>query len=52
MWIKNSLDLCNFAWGIMDSFNTPDHVGDTTSEAKTSSAVTGMLDEELNQFGT
>jgi aldehyde:ferredoxin oxidoreductase len=50
MYIMDSLGLCSFAWPIMDSFNTPDHVGDPTLEAKIFSAVTGIAGEELDRY--
>jgi aldehyde:ferredoxin oxidoreductase len=49
-YIKDSLGLCSFAWPIMDSFNTPDHLGDPTLEAKLFSAVTGVAGEELDRY--
>ncbi len=50
---KDSLVLCDCAWPMMDSFNTPDHVGDPTLESRLFSAVTGIdTDEEsLNRYG-
>jgi aldehyde:ferredoxin oxidoreductase len=50
---KDSLVLCDFAWPIMDSFNTPDHVGDPTLESRLFSAATGMETDEaaLNRAG-
>ncbi len=52
-YVKDCLLLCDFTWPIMDSFNTPDHVGDPTLESKLFSAVTGIeTDEaELNRYG-
>jgi aldehyde:ferredoxin oxidoreductase len=45
--VKDSLLLCEAAWPIMDSFNSPDNVGDPTLESKLFSAVTGIdTDEE------
>ena len=51
--IKDSLLLCEAAWPIMDSFNTPDHVGDPTLESKLFTAVTGIETDEagLNRYG-
>jgi len=46
-YVKDSLVLCDAAWPIMDSFNTPDHVGDPELEGKLFSAVTGIhMDEK------
>jgi aldehyde:ferredoxin oxidoreductase len=50
MYMIESLGLCSFAWPIMDSLNTPDHVGDPTLEAKIFCAVTGNPGEELEQY--
>lgn len=50
MYIKDSLGLCSFAWPIMDSFNTVDHVGDPTLEAQLFSAVTGIDGKELDRY--
>ena len=44
--VKDSLLLCEAAWPIMDSFNTPDHVGDPALESKLFSAVTGIDTDE------
>jgi aldehyde:ferredoxin oxidoreductase len=44
--VKDSLLLCEAAWPIMDSFNTPDHVGDPTLESRIFSAVTGIDTDE------
>ncbi len=49
-YVKDSLGLCSFAWPIMDSFNTPDHVGDPALEAKIFSAVTGIACDELDRY--
>jgi aldehyde:ferredoxin oxidoreductase len=51
--VKDSLLLCEAAWPIMDSFNTPDHVGDPSLESKIFSAVTGVETDEagLNIYG-
>jgi aldehyde:ferredoxin oxidoreductase len=51
--VKDSLVLCDCAWPIMDSFNTPDHVGDPTLESRLFSAVTGIETDEagLNSYG-
>ncbi len=45
--VKDSLLLCEAAWPIMDSFNTPDHVGDPSLESKIFSAVTGIDTDEV-----
>ncbi len=44
--VKDSLLLCEAAWPIMDSFNTPDHVGDPALESRLFSAVTGIDTDE------
>ncbi len=44
--MKDSLVLCDCAWPIMDSFNTPDHMGDPTLESRLFSAVTGIETDE------
>ncbi len=49
-YIKDSLGLCDFAWPITYSFNTPDHVGDPDLEAKIFSAVTGIDGSELDRY--
>jgi aldehyde:ferredoxin oxidoreductase len=46
-YLKDSLGLCDFAWPITYSFNTPDHVGDPNLEAKIFKAVTGREEQEL-----
>ena len=48
-YIKESLGLCDFAYPITCSFNTPDHVGDPDLGAKIFTAVTGVTGEELDQ---
>lgn len=52
-YVKDSLVLCGFAWPIMFSFNTPDHVGDPTLEGRLFSAVTGIETDEagLHLYG-
>ena len=40
--VKDSLLLCEAAWPIMDSFKTPDHMGDPALESKIFTAVTGI----------
>ena len=52
-YAKDSLLLCDSAWPIMVSWNTPDHVGDVTLESRIFSAVTGMETDEagLHQYG-
>ena len=44
--VKDSLLLCEAAWPIMDSFNTPDNVGDPALESRLFSAVTGIETDE------
>lgn len=52
-YAKDSLLLCDFAWPIMDSRNTPDHVGDPTLESRLFSAATGIETDEagLHKYG-
>ncbi len=52
-YAKDSLLLCDSAWPIMVSSNTPDHVGDATLESRIFSAVTGRKTDEagLHQYG-
>ena len=52
-YVKDSLLLCDFAWPIMDSRNTPDHVGDPTLESRLFSAATGIETDEagLHTYG-
>ena len=52
-YVKDSLLLCDSAWPLMVSWNTPDHVGDPTLESRTFSAVTGIETDEagLHQYG-
>ncbi len=45
-YLKDSLPLCDFAWPIMDSFNTDDNTGDPTLKSKIFSAVTGIETDE------
>lgn len=40
-FIKESLNLCDFAWPVYDAANTPDHVGDPDLERTLFTAVTG-----------
>jgi aldehyde:ferredoxin oxidoreductase len=47
-YIKDSLPLCDCAWPITDSFNTPDNIGDSELESKIFTAVTGI---EVNEQG-
>ncbi|MBW2369326.1 MAG: hypothetical protein JRH15_15760, partial [Deltaproteobacteria bacterium] len=52
-YVMDSLVLCDSAWPMMDSFNTPDHAGDPTLESKIFSAVTGIETdtEALHRYG-
>jgi len=52
-YVKDSLLLCDSAWPLMVSWNTPDHLGDPTLESRTFSAVTGIETDEagLHQYG-
>jgi aldehyde:ferredoxin oxidoreductase len=49
-YLKDSLGLCDFAWPITYSFNTPDHLGDPDLEAKILTAVTGVDGKELDLY--
>lgn len=52
-YAKDSLLLCDSAWPLMFSWNTPDHVGDPTLESRIFSTVTGIETDEaaLHQYG-
>ena len=52
-YVKDSLGLCDFAWPIMDSFNTDDHTGDPTFESRLFSCITGIGTDEagLDLYG-
>jgi aldehyde:ferredoxin oxidoreductase len=50
-YIKESLGLCDWAYPISYSFNTPDHFGDPEIEAKLFSAVTGVSASVLEGIG-
>jgi aldehyde:ferredoxin oxidoreductase len=50
-YIKESLGLCDWAYPISYSFNTPDHFGDPDIEAKLFTAVTGVPGKELDIIG-
>lgn len=50
-YIKDSLGLCDFAWPIMHSKTTEDHVGDPTLEGKLFTAVTGEPADKLETYG-
>jgi aldehyde:ferredoxin oxidoreductase len=50
VYLKDSLGLCDFAWPIMDSMNTPDHIGDPNLEAQILQAVTGIDGKQLELF--
>jgi len=41
-YIKESLNLCDFAWPVYDAASTPDHVGDPSIERRLFTAVTGV----------
>jgi len=51
MYFIDSLGLCDFSWPILFSYNTADHVGDPDLEAKVFSAVTGINDKGLSDYG-
>ena len=48
--VRDSLILCEAAYPIMDSFNSPDNVGDPTLENKIFTAVTGIDTDESTTF--
>ncbi len=50
-YIKESLGLCDWAYPISYSFNTPDHFGDPKIEARLFTAVTGIPAEVLEEIG-
>jgi aldehyde:ferredoxin oxidoreductase len=50
-YIKESLGLCDWAYPIAYSFNTPDHFGDPELEEKLFSAVTGVDAKVLDEIG-
>lgn len=47
-YLKDSLLLCDSAWPMMVSWNTPDRVGDPTLESRIFSAVTGIDADEAS----
>ena len=51
MYFIDSLGLCDFSWPSLFSYNTADHVGDPDLETKVFSAVTGIKDKDLNDYG-
>jgi aldehyde:ferredoxin oxidoreductase len=52
-YLKESLNLCDFAWPVYDVADSADHVGDPTLEAQIFSAVTGKVfgEEEYDLTG-
>ena len=50
-YIKDCLGLCDFAWPISYSYNTPDQIGDPELEAKVFTAVTGIASSEIERYG-
>jgi aldehyde:ferredoxin oxidoreductase len=50
-YIKESLGLCDWAYPISYSFNTPDHFGDPEIEAKLFTAVTGISADVFEDIG-
>jgi len=50
-YVKESLGLCDWAYPISYSFNTPDHFGDPEIEAKLFTAVTGVDAKVLDEIG-
>ena len=53
VYVKECLNLCDFAWPMMDVKHSQDHVGDRTLPSKVFAAVTGkeMEVEELDRIG-
>ena len=51
MYVIDSLGLCDFSWPSLFSYNTENHVGDPDLEAKVFSAVTGINDKGLDDYG-
>ena len=53
VYVKECLNLCDFAWPMMDVKHSQDHVGDRTLPSKVFAAVTGreMEVEELDSIG-
>ncbi len=53
VYVKECLNLCDFAWPMMDVKHSKDHVGDRTLPSKVFSAVTGkdIGVEELDKIG-
>ncbi len=51
-YLKESLNLCDFAWPIYDDASSEDHVGDPSMERKLFEAVTGRRvdDEEFDEI--
>jgi aldehyde:ferredoxin oxidoreductase len=50
-FLKDCLGLCDFAWPITYSFNTPDNVGDPDLEAKIFTTVTGFESRNIEKYG-
>ncbi len=50
-YIKDCLGLCDFAWPISYSYNTPDHIGDPGLEAQVFAAVTGLESRGIEKYG-
>jgi aldehyde:ferredoxin oxidoreductase len=53
VYVKECLNLCDFAWPMMDVKHSQDHVGDRTLPSKVFAAVTGrqMEVQELDSIG-
>ncbi len=49
-YLKEMLGLCDWAYPISYSFNTPDHMGDPNIEGKLCTAVTGLPGEDLDHY--
>ncbi len=50
-YLHDTLGLCNFTWPITYSFVTPDHVGDPDLEKRLFAAVTGLPEDQLEEYG-
>lgn len=51
VYIHDCLGLCNFTWPITYSFATPDHLGDPRLEGRLFSAVTGLPEDRIWEYG-
>jgi aldehyde:ferredoxin oxidoreductase len=51
VYVHDCLGLCNFTWPITYSFATPDHLGDSRLEGRLFSAVTGLPEDRIWEYG-